>query len=89
LYYENPQYWAQQLEKDSNNLESALNESNYSAAKNNYRRYRRSAGIRFFKVDVELKNLCSDLRRVGEPLDRVLRMLGDDAGRGGNNEPDE
>jgi hypothetical protein len=40
-----------------------------------FRRFRRQAGERFYRVDIELKRMTDDLRKVGEPLAVVLRLL--------------
>jgi hypothetical protein len=75
LYSKNTESWAQRFKGDSERLEESLKGQNSSLIKECFRRYRRSAGIRFFKVDVKLKELCSSLQDAAEPLDRVLRML--------------
>jgi hypothetical protein len=68
--------WALSFKKDSENLDSAIAAQNPAKVKRYFRSYRRRAGERFYRVDVELKRLCGNLRIVGEPLTSVLRMIG-------------
>ncbi len=68
--------WALSFKKDSENLDSAIAAQNPAKVKRYFRSYRRRAGDRFYRVDVELKRLCGNLRIVGEPLASVLRMIG-------------
>jgi len=67
--------WALSFKKDSENLDSAITAQNPAKVKRYFRSYRRRAGDRFYRVDVELKRLCGNLRIVGEPLASVLRMI--------------
>ena len=80
LYSKNTEPWALRFKTDSERLDEALKGQSASLIKECFRRYRRSAGIRFFKVDVKLKELCSSLQEAAGPLDRVLRMLDADNG---------
>jgi TIR domain len=75
LYRENAETWAQRFKKESEQLEAALGGTSLGLVKSAFARYRRAAGLRFFKVDVELLKLCSSLQTVGVPLDRILRLL--------------
>jgi hypothetical protein len=43
--------------------------------KRTFGKYRRHASNRFFQVDVDLKSICGELRKVGMPLSAVLRMI--------------
>jgi len=67
--------WALSFKKDSENLDSAITSQNPAKVKQYFRSYRRRAGERFYRVDVELKRLCGNLRIVGEPLASVLRII--------------
>lgn len=76
LYSSRIDEWALSFKKDSENLDSAITSQNPAKVKRYFRSYRRRAGERFYRVDVELKRLCGNLRIVGEPLASVLRMIG-------------
>jgi hypothetical protein len=76
LYSSSIDEWALSFKKDSDNLDSAIASQNPAKVKRYFRSYRRRAGDRFYRVDVELKRLCGNLRIVGEPLASVLRMIG-------------
>jgi hypothetical protein len=67
--------WAAALLADGAKLEAAIAAGDSSKLKQSFRRYRRQAGDRFYRVDVELKRTCDDLRKIVEPLASVLRMI--------------
>jgi len=76
LYSGSTDEWATSFRKDRDNLDSAIKAANPAQIKRYFRRYRRQAGVRFHQVDVDLKRLCEDLRKVGEPMDSVMKMMG-------------
>jgi hypothetical protein len=76
LYSGSTDEWATSFRKDRDNLDSAIKTANPAQIKRYFRRYRRQAGVRFHQVDVDLKRLCEDLRKVGEPMDSVMKMMG-------------
>jgi hypothetical protein len=67
--------WAASLKTDAARLDTALAASDATKIRHFFRRYRRQAGERFYRVDIELKRMTDDLRKVGEPLAAVLRLL--------------
>ena len=67
--------WATALGKDGEALAAALNENNPVKIKRCFRSYRRRASNRFFQVDVDLKSICGELRKIGTPLASVLGMI--------------
>ncbi|HLF03090.1 MAG TPA: hypothetical protein VI547_14000, partial [Anaerolineales bacterium] len=67
--------WAAALKKEAEGLDAALGEQNPAKIKRSFRSYRRRAGDRFFRVDIDLKTLCGELRLVGQPLASVLKMI--------------
>jgi hypothetical protein len=75
LYSSSGAGWAKSLRKDAGDLDRALEAGNPAKVKRSFRRYRRWAGSRFHKVDLDLKRLCQELSSVGEPLDLVMRMI--------------
>lgn len=75
LYAEAQETWATALKTDAAKLDAALAASDATKIKHFFRRYRRQAGERFYRVDIELKRMTDDLRKVGEPLAGVLRLL--------------
>lgn len=67
--------WAQSFKEECENLESAIITKNTVKVKQYFRSYRRRVSLRFYKVDRDLKQLCGDLRTVGESLAFVLRII--------------
>jgi hypothetical protein len=67
--------WATAMQKEAEGLDAALGESNPAKIKRSFRSFRRRASDRFFRVDVDLKTLCGELRQVGQPLASVLKMI--------------
>lgn len=67
--------WAASLLADGAKLEAAIAEQDAGRIKQSFRRYRRQASDRFYRVDVELKRTCDDLRKIVEPLASLLRMI--------------
>ncbi|MBI5079751.1 MAG: hypothetical protein HZC38_00470 [Chloroflexi bacterium] len=60
--------------KEIENLDETLASANPDRVRKSFLSYRNRAGELFYRVDVDLKRLCSDLRKVGEPLTYVLIM---------------
>jgi hypothetical protein len=75
LYGSSNADWAASLRKGASDLDRALDDANPALVRRVFRRYRRWAGSRFHQVDLDLKRLCEELNRVGEPLDLVMRMI--------------
>jgi hypothetical protein len=67
--------WAAGLLSDGAKLESALAAGEPNKTKQFFRRYRRQVSDRFYRVDVDLKRTCDDLRKIVEPLASVLRLI--------------
>jgi hypothetical protein len=67
--------WALSLSKDSESLESAVNSQDTAQVKRSFRSFRRLASYRFYRIDFKLKEICGELRHVGEHLNSVLQML--------------
>jgi hypothetical protein len=38
-----------------------------------FRRYRREATLRFFQVDLSLRDLCGEIAAIGDPVTALLR----------------
>jgi len=75
LYINCPDEWANAIKKESNALDEALRTDNQIKSVRGFRNYQRRAVERFYRVDVELKNLCGNLRQIGVPLASVLEMI--------------
>ena len=75
LYLRAEEPWAEALRSDATRLDAALAAADTAKIRHYFRRYRRQAGERFYRVDIELKKMTDDLRTVGEPLAAVLRLL--------------
>jgi hypothetical protein len=67
--------WASDLRADMNAVEAALGGDDGRVIQRNFRRYRRRAAERFFRVDVNLKSLCDQLVVVGDTLKRTLETM--------------
>jgi hypothetical protein len=75
LCQESNEEWVQLLQADGAQVVSALMAQNPALIQRYFRRYRQRAGNRFYQVDSMLKTLCEELRKVGEPLASVLKLL--------------
>lgn len=75
LYKDVTDEWAVAIVKEAAGLDEALTSHNPAKVKRSFRSYRRRASDRFFRVDVDLKTLCGELRQVGQPLAAVLKMI--------------
>jgi ferritin-like protein len=67
--------WAAAILADGEKLESAIDAQDAARIKQFFRRYRRQVGDRFYRVDVDLKRTCDDLRKIVAPLASVLRII--------------
>ncbi|MBI3244488.1 MAG: hypothetical protein HYZ49_19585 [Chloroflexi bacterium] len=67
--------WAVAIKKEGDGLDETLAANNPVKVKRTFRSYRRRAGDRFYRVDVDLKTLCGELRKIGAPLASVLGMI--------------
>lgn len=61
--------------KNAERLEQALQTQNPAKISRYFRLIRRDASQHFDWIDANLKRLCTELRRVGEPLNSVLELL--------------
>jgi hypothetical protein len=68
--------WTEGLRASTKALTEAIGQENPAKIRRSFWRYRRQAVDRFYRVDVDLKNLCEDLRQVGDPLNSVMDMIG-------------
>ncbi|MEC4817416.1 MAG: CHAT domain-containing protein [Scytonema sp. PMC 1069.18] len=71
----NIEEWALSFQKDGDNLDKAIAAQDPVKVKRLFRCYRRRAGERFYRIDMELKRLCGNLRIVGEPLASIVMMI--------------
>jgi hypothetical protein len=67
--------WAAAIQKEADGLEQMLAAQNPAKVKRSFRMFRRRASERFFRVDIDLKTVCGELRLVGQPLAAVLRII--------------
>lgn len=75
LYSSSSEEWAVSFKENSEKLAGAIATEEPAKAKQYFGRYCSLAVERFYKVDLALKELCDNLRLIGEPLDSVLRMI--------------
>jgi hypothetical protein len=71
--YEEP--WASLLEKEIAKLDKSLEEKDPGRIRQSFRSFRTRASYRFYEVDLALKELCEQLRKVSEPLTHVWEMI--------------
>ena len=67
--------WAANLSKVIADLEPALDQQLNSKVRRLFMRYHTYVGHRFREVDLELLSLCTELQRVGEQIDLLLRQF--------------
>ena len=76
LYADRAESWAGAMIGDGERLELALSAGEAAKIKQLFRRFRRQASDRFYRVDVDLKRTCDELRQLVVPLASVLRVIG-------------
>jgi hypothetical protein len=67
--------WAALLEKEMTKLDRALVEKDPVRIRQSFQSFRTRASYRFYEVDLALKELCEQLRKVSEPLTHVWEMI--------------
>jgi hypothetical protein len=63
------------LRESSLDVDQALVVDNPVRIKQAFRDYRARVGRRFFQVDTKLKSQCGEIRKIGDPLNAILRMI--------------
>lgn len=67
--------WSVNLSKVMTELESAIEQQLNAKVRRLFMRYHTYVGHRFREVDLELLSLCTELQRVGEQIDLLLRQF--------------
>ena len=67
--------WVDLFLQDSDQLANAITAQNPVRIRSYFQRYRQRAGNRFFQVDTQLKELCAELRKVGDSLATIIQVL--------------
>lgn len=67
--------WSQTLLYEGNELDGALATKDLAMIQQHFRRFQRQAADRFFRVDGELKSLCSQLRKLAAPLAAAAQLI--------------
>ncbi|HEU5088979.1 MAG TPA: CHAT domain-containing protein, partial [Roseiflexaceae bacterium] len=75
LYDSSDEPWVAAVQADAAKLDDALNANDPVKTRHYFRRFRRQMADRFYRVDIDLKRLCDDLRKVGEPLSALLEVI--------------
>jgi hypothetical protein len=75
LCQDSQEEWVTLLAADGSSLSHALSAQNPALVHRCFQRYRQRAGHRFYQVDILLKTHCEELRKVGEPIASVLKIL--------------
>jgi hypothetical protein len=64
--------WAKDLGQRAADLDAALAGTDALRHREGFRRYRRQAMLRFFQVDLNLRELCGAIGAIGEPVTALL-----------------
>ena len=75
LYEAQKEEWQVDFLSDVGRLDTAVADLNPARMKRAFRRIDRRSGERFYKLDIDLRRLCEDLRRVAQPLASILDIL--------------
>jgi hypothetical protein len=75
LCQDNQEEWVTLLTADGSGLSHALAAKNPALVQRCFQRYRQRAGHRFYQVDILLKTHCEELRKVGQPIASVFKIL--------------
>ena len=67
--------WVRDIRSEQTSLESAIAANDVLGMKRHLMRFRRCAGKQFMEVDTKLKRQCDELRRAGEPVAAIVKML--------------
>jgi hypothetical protein len=67
--------WAADFSKDIRRLSEVLEADNPARVRRYFSRLDSQAGKRFYLIDIDLRRLCEDLRRVGNPLATILEII--------------
>ncbi len=67
--------WAVRLQETTAKLDDALAAGDAMRTRQIFRQYRSRVDNKFYRVDLELKQLCDELRRIGEPLAALAEIL--------------
>jgi hypothetical protein len=67
--------WATPLKTEEKGLDAAIAGKDEKQIRKRFKCFRRLAGTRFFEADDMLKKQCDELRRVGEPLAYMAKVL--------------
>jgi hypothetical protein len=77
LYIDNSEEWASALKRESDILDEECKAKNPLKVRRGFRSYQRRVTDRFYRIDIKLKALCSDMRQIGMPLTAILEMIYD------------
>jgi len=67
--------WARDIRSEQTNLDSAIAAQDAVRMRRHFNRVRRCAGNQFLEVDTKLKRQCDELRRAGEPVAAIVKVL--------------
>ena len=67
--------WAVTLRSEGETIDSAMSAGDLKEVEKHFRIYRHHAVDRFFRVDSMLKRHSDELRKIGEPLAAIVRVL--------------
>ena len=70
--------WLRMSERFSDStrdLDGAIRSGDARQIVRNFSLYQHQASVRFYRVDTALKALCTEVRKIGDPLNAVLSQL--------------
>jgi len=67
--------WVRDIQAEQTKLESAIAADDLDRMRRHFSRFRRCAGKQFYEVDTKLKRQCDELRKAGEPVAAIVRVL--------------
>ena len=67
--------WAVRLRETTTKLDHAIAARDVNRSRQYFRQYQSRVDNTFYRVDLELKRLCDELRRIGEPLAALTEVL--------------
>ena len=67
--------WSERFSDSTRDLDGAIRSGDARQIVRNFSLYQHQAGVRFYRVDTALKALCTEVRKIGDPLNAVLSQL--------------
>jgi hypothetical protein len=75
VLWANPGDWVQPLREDARSVDAAIGSQDAAQMNRFFQRFRKKANNRFFTVDTNLKEQCTELAAIGKPLADLVEAL--------------